>query len=105
MPMLNPPHPGESLREDVLAPLGLTVTETAKALGVSRKTISEIVNSKSPITPDIAVRLERALGNPSAAMWLRLQAAYDLRRAALRLKKYSVRRLRRRSAGLSKQVA
>ena len=64
MPMLNPPHPGENLREDVLAPLGLSVTETAKALGVSRKTLSEIVNGKSPITPDIAVRLERAFAAP-----------------------------------------
>jgi len=105
MPMLNPPHPGESLREDVLVPLGLTVTETAKALGVSRKTLSEIVNGKSPITPDIAVRLERAFGNPPAAMWLRLQAAYDLRRAALRLKKDTVRRLRRASFGVGKRVA
>jgi antitoxin HigA-1 len=94
MPMLNPPHPGESLREDVLAPLGLSVTETAKALGVSRKTLSEIVNGKAPITPSIAVRLERAFSAPPAEMWLRLQAAYDLRRAAQRLKHAAVRRLR-----------
>jgi addiction module HigA family antidote len=73
MPLLNPPHPGENLREDVLAPLGLSVTETAKALGISRKTLSEIVNGKSPITPDIAVRLERAFSAPPAEMWLRLQ--------------------------------
>ena len=95
MPMLNPPHPGEGLRDDVLVPLGLSVTETAKALGISRKTLSEIVNGKSPITPDIAVRLERAFSNPPAEIWLRLQAAYDLRRAVLRLKKTSVRRLRK----------
>jgi len=94
MPMLKPPHPGESLREDVLVPLGLSVTETAKALGISRKTLSEIVNGKSPITPDIAVRLERAFAAPPAAMWLRLQAAYDLRRATSRLKNTPVRRLR-----------
>jgi addiction module HigA family antidote len=93
MPMLNPPHPGEGLKEDVLVPLGLTVTETAKALGISRKTLSEIINGKSPITPDIAVRLERAFTNPAADMWLRLQAAYDLRRAKQRLKKIAVRRL------------
>jgi addiction module HigA family antidote len=93
MPILNPPHPGEGLKEDVLVPLGLTVTETAKALGISRKTLSEIINGKSPITPDIAVRLERAFANPPADMWLRLQAAYDLRRAELRLKKTAVRRL------------
>lgn len=105
MPMLNPPHPGESLREDVLKPLGLTVTETAEALGISRKTLSEIVNGKSPITPDIAVRLERAFTNPPAAMWLRLQAAYDLRRAAVKLKKSAVRRLRKASTDLGNRAA
>jgi antitoxin HigA-1 len=78
----------------VLAPLGLSVTETAKALGISRKTLSEIVNGKSPITPDITVRLERAFATPPAEMWLRLQAAYDLRRAVQRLKRTPVRRLR-----------
>jgi addiction module HigA family antidote len=93
MPMLNPPHPGEGLREDVILPLGLTITETAKALGISRKTLSEIVNGKSPITPDIAVRLERAFTTPPADMWLRLQAAYDLRQAEKRLKSISIRRL------------
>ncbi len=105
MPMLNPPHPGEGLKEDVLLPLGLTVTETAKALGISRKTLSEIVNGKSPITPDIAVRLERAFINPPADMWLRLQAAYDLRRAVHRLKKSSVRRLRKPAAERRLRVA
>ena len=105
MPMLNPPHPGESLREDVLKPLELTVTETAAALGVSRKTLSEVVNGKSPITPDIAVRLERAFTNPPAAMWLRLQAAYDLRRAALKLKKSKVRRLRKVSTAPGARAA
>jgi antitoxin HigA-1 len=94
MPMLNPPHPGEGLREDVLAPLGLSVTETAKALGISRKTLSEVVNGKASITPDIAVRLERAFSAPPAEMWLRLQAAYDLHHAVQRLKNTPVRRLR-----------
>jgi addiction module HigA family antidote len=92
--MFTPLHPGEGLREDVIMALGLTVTETAKALGISRKTLSEIVNGKSPITPDIAVRLERAFGNPPADMWLRLQAAYDLHRAERRLKRTPIRRLR-----------
>ena len=105
MPTLNPPHPGEGLKEDVLAPLGLTVTETAKALGISRKTLSEIVNGKSPITPDIAVRLERAFANPPADMWLRLQAAFDLRRAEQRLKKTAVRRLRKAAAVRRQRVA
>lgn len=105
MPMLNPPHPGEGLKEDMLAPLGLTVTETAKALGISRKTLSEIINGKSPITPDIAVRLERAFTNPPADMWLRLQAAYDLRRAEQKLKKSSVRRLWKPTADRGRRVA
>jgi addiction module HigA family antidote len=94
MPMLNPPHLGEGLRQDMLAPLDLTITETAKALGISRKILSDIVNGKSPITPEIAVRLERAFLRPPADMWLRLQAAYDLCRAKQRLKKTPVRRLR-----------
>ena len=105
MPMLNPPHPGEGLKEDVLAPLGLTVTETAKALGISRKTLSEICNGRSPITPDIAVRLERAFTNPPADMWLRMQAAYDLRKAEQRLKKTAVRQLWKPSSGHTKRVA
>lgn len=105
MLLFNPPHPGEGLREDVIDALGLTVTETAKALGISRKTLSEIVNGKSPITPDIAVRLERAFGNPPADMWLRLQAAYDLRRAEKRLKHTPVRRLWRPPNGRGKRAA
>jgi addiction module HigA family antidote len=103
--MLNPPHPGEGLKEDMLAPLGLTVTETAKALGISRKTLSEIVNGKSPITPDIAIRLERAFTNPPADMWLRMQAAYDLRKAEQKLKKTVVRRLWKPSSDPNKRVA
>jgi antitoxin HigA-1 len=105
MPMFNPPHPGELLRHDALIPLGLTVTETAKALGVSLKSLSEIVNGKSPITPDIAVRLERAFTNPPADMWLRLQAAYDLRRAEQRLKKTAVRRLWKPAAERGRRMA
>ena len=105
MPMLNPCHPGELLKHDSLMPLGLTITETAKALGISRKTLSEIINGKSPITPDIAVRLERAFTNPPADMWLRLQAAYDLRRAEQRLKKTAVRRLWKPTAERRRRVA
>ncbi len=93
MRMKNPAHPGELLHFDCLTPLGLTVTATAKALGISRKTLSEIINGKSPITPDIAVRLERAFTNPPADMWLRLQAAYDLSRAEKKVKKSDVQRL------------
>jgi addiction module HigA family antidote len=103
--MFDPPHPGEGLRDEVICALGLTVTETAKALGISRKTLSEIVNGKSAITPDIAVRLERAFGSPPADAWLRLQAAYDLRRAERRLKNTPVRRLRQSSLGRGNRAA
>ncbi len=105
MALLNPPHPGEGLREDVLEPLGLKVTETAKALGISRKTLSEIVNGKSPITPNIEVRLERAFTNPPADIWLLLQAAYDLRLAEQKLKKTVVRKLWKPDTDKTKRVA
>lgn len=105
MAMMTPPHPGEGLKEDVLVPLGLKVTETAKALGISRKTLSEIVNGKSPITPDIAVRLERAFSNPPADIWLRRQGADDLHLAERRLKKTAVRRLWKPAADKGKRVA
>ena len=75
--MYNPPHPGEVLREDFLKPLGLTVTEAARLLGVSRKTLSRIVNCRMAISPEMAIRLEMAF-KPSAESWLRHQAVWDL---------------------------
>ncbi|MBI3419449.1 MAG: HigA family addiction module antidote protein [Proteobacteria bacterium] len=93
MAMLNPAHPGEILREDLLKPRKLSVTGAAKALGLSRKTLSEIVNGKSPITPDVALRLEQAFVKPPADMWLRMQLAFDLARARRRFRAKSVRRL------------
>lgn len=77
MAMHNPPHPGEMLKEDILTPLGLSVTEASECLGVSRKTLSKILNQRGAIMPEMAVRLEKAF-SPSAEHWLRLQAAYDL---------------------------
>jgi addiction module HigA family antidote len=73
----NPPHPGEILTGLWLEPLGLSVTEAAKALGVSRKTISKIVNGSGAVTPEMAMRLELAFG-ARAESWLSHQAAYDL---------------------------
>jgi addiction module HigA family antidote len=73
----NPPHPGEVIAGLWLEPLGLSVTETAAALGVSRKTLSKIVNGGGAVTPEMAVRLELAFG-ASAQSWLGHQAAYDL---------------------------
>lgn len=80
MLMHNPPHPGEVIKELCIEPLGLSVTETAKALGVSRKTLSSIINGRSGISPEMAVRLSIAF-NTSSESWLNQQIQYDLWRA------------------------
>ena len=77
MNMHNPPHPGIVLNQAHLIPLGLTVTETAKRLKVSRKHLSEIANGNKRITPDLAIRIS-ALTGTSAKLWLNMQASYDL---------------------------
>ena len=77
MPMNNPPHPGLSIRHDCLAPLGLSVTDAATHLGVSRKQLSDVLNGHSGISPEMAVRLDKAFGGGASA-WYQLQAAYDL---------------------------
>jgi addiction module HigA family antidote len=76
--MFNPPHPGETLREDVLPALGLSVTQAASELGVNRVTLSRILNGKAGISVDFALRLEAWLDGPSAESWLKGQLAYDL---------------------------
>ena len=78
MAMFNPAHPGEILKELVIDSLELTITDVAKHLDVSRKTLSKILNAKGSVTPEMAVRLELAFGKPSADHWLRLQNAHDL---------------------------
>jgi addiction module HigA family antidote len=80
MPMKNPPHPGEVIRRDCLEPLGLTVTEAAEGLGVSRKHLSSLLNGRSGISPEMAIRLSKAFGG-SPESWLTQQMHYDLRRA------------------------
>ena len=92
MPMRNPPHPGLSVRHDCLEPLGLNVTEAAKRLGVSRKQLSDIVNCHAGISPEMAIRLDKAFG-AGADMWLRLQAAYDLAQAMKHADEIKVERL------------
>ncbi len=79
--MKNPPHPGLSVRHDCLEPLGLSVTEAARRLGVSRKQLSGIVNGHSGISPEMAIRLDKAFGG-GATTWYQMQAAYDLAQAA-----------------------
>jgi len=93
MSMTQPAHPGEILRHDVLEPLGISISKAAVALGVSRKTLSKVCNARGSITPELAVRLEMAFGKPSAAHWLRLQAAYDLYRTNLRRRELGVQPL------------
>ena len=77
MPMKNPPHPGEVVRELCIDPLGLSVTDAAKGLGVSRKALSELLNGHSSISPEMAVRLSKAFGG-SVESWMRQQMQYDL---------------------------
>ena len=94
MPMKNPPHPGLSLRHDCLEPLGLSVTEAARKLRVSRKQLSDVLNGHSGISPEMAIRLHKAFGG-GADTWLRLQAAYDLAQAMKRAKDIKVERITR----------
>ena len=77
MAMFNPPHPGETIRELCLKPLGLTVTDAAKGLGVSRKTLSSLLNGRFGISPEMAIRLSKAFGGRPES-WLIQQAQYDL---------------------------
>lgn len=75
--MFNPPHPGEILKEDVLSGLGITVTEAARQLGITRAALSRILNGRAGISAEMAIRLAQWLGG-SAESWLHMQAAYDL---------------------------
>jgi addiction module HigA family antidote len=75
--MKHPPHPGELLREDVLVPLGIEVTDAAQRLGMSRTSLSRVINGHAGISPDLAVRLERA-GVSTARFWMTLQANFEL---------------------------
>ncbi|MAT50572.1 MAG: addiction module antidote protein, HigA family [Porticoccaceae bacterium] len=86
--MYNPPHPGLTLRDDVLPALGLSVTEAAEQLGVSRVTLSRVINGHAAISPEMALRLEAWLGvdrGGDARLWLAEQSAYDMWQAQQRL--------------------
>ncbi len=97
MPMKNPPHPGRSLKDACLEPLQLSVTEGAKVLGVTRHTLSRVINGQSGISPDMAIRLEKA-GWSNADHWLRLQTAYELAQARKRQDQIQVERYQPRPA-------
>jgi addiction module HigA family antidote len=95
--MHNPPHPGETLREDILPALGMNVTQAAAQLRVSRATLSRVLNGRAAISPEMALRLESWLGvenSGGAGMWIALQGAYDLSQArkagAPRIKRVSI---------------
>jgi addiction module HigA family antidote len=91
MPMKNPPHPGRSIRSACLEPLGLSITEGAGVLGVTRQTLNNVVNGKSGISPEMAIRLSKAFGS-TPETWLRMQLAYDLAQARKSESKIKVRR-------------
>jgi len=90
--MHNPPHPGEIIRELCLEPLALSVTDAAKALGVSRKTLSAVLNGRAGVSPEMAVRLSIAF-DTSSESWLNQQVQYDLWRAERRRKSLRVTRI------------
>jgi len=92
MEMHNPPHPGEIIRELCLVPLGLTVTDAAKALGVSRKSFSELLNGRSGVSPEMALRLAKAF-DTTAESWLSQQMQFDLWQARQKHKTLKVERL------------
>jgi len=92
MLMHNPPHPGEVIKSLCLEPLDLTVTEAAQALGVSRKTLSAILNGKAGISPEMAVRLSMAF-DTSSETWMNLQSQYDLYKAESRRDELKVKPL------------
>jgi addiction module HigA family antidote len=92
MAMKNPPHPGLSVRYDCLEALGISVTQGAKILGVTRQAINNLVNCKAAISPEMAIRLDKAFGG-GAETWLRLQATYDLAQAEKYADKIKVRRV------------
>ena len=91
MAMKNPPHPGRTIREDCLDPLELTVTEAAKVLKITRAHLSKLVNCHTGISPEMAIRLEKA-GWSTAETWLRMQMTYDLAKAAKTASKIKVER-------------
>ena len=91
MPMKNPVHPGRIVRHDCLEPLGLSVTAGAKVLGVSRQTLNNVVNGKTGISPEMAIRLTKAFGSTEET-WLRMQLAYDLATARKNESKIKVKR-------------
>ncbi len=91
MDMLDPPHPGEIIAKDVLEPLGVSVTEAARVLGVGRQALSAMLNGRAKLTPEMAVRIEKAFG-PKWEVLVRLQLQYDVAEMRKRTKEIKVKR-------------
>lgn len=93
MPMKNPPHPGEHVRHDCIEPLGLSITEAARHLGVTRQALNNLVNGHSGVSAEMALRLSKAFGgNPE--VWLGMQMKYDLAQAMKKAGRIHVSRLK-----------
>jgi addiction module HigA family antidote len=92
MRMKKPPHPGRIVRQECIDPLGLTVKEAARRLGVTRQTLNNVVNEKAAISPEMAIRLSKAFGS-SPEVWLGMQMEYDLAEAEKDADKIKVRRI------------
>ena len=93
MPMKNPPHSGRSIRNACLEPLGLSVTDGAKLLGVTRQALNNVISGKSGISPEMAIRLTKAFGS-TPETWLKMQLAYDLAQAGKNEHRIKIRRYR-----------
>lgn len=91
MPMKNPPHPGSLIKTEIIEALGLSVSKAAEILKVRRATLSDLLNGKSALTPDMALRIEKAFG-PEMDHLLRMQLAYDVSRAREHAKSISIKR-------------
>ena len=92
MKMKNPPHPGRVVRQECIEALGLTVTEAARALGVTRQALNNLVNLKAGVSPEMAIRLSKAFGS-SPEVWLGMQMAYDLAQLEKQTSKIKVQRI------------
>jgi addiction module HigA family antidote len=93
MPMKNPPHPGEHVRHDCIEPLGLSITEAARHLGVTRQALNNLVNGHSGVSPEMALRLSKAFGG-SPHVWLGMQMQYDLAQSMKKAGSIRVARLK-----------
>ena len=90
--MKNPPHPGRIIRQECIEPLGLTITEAAARLGVTRQTLNNVINRKAGVSPEMSIRLSKAFGS-KPDVWLGLQMEYDLAEAEKHAGKIKVRRI------------